>query len=197
MGKVLIRFYEELNDWLPPGERKRDFEVPLNGNETLRDIIEKLGVPAAQVDLLLVNGRSASMEEVAEEGDRISVYPVFERLNIEGASPIRKKPLRKLSFIVDKDLEALAESLRALGLDVRQRGDLGREQTVKAAKEERRILLTRRGHLAQSQGLDRVVVLKWGSLHEQVHQVIDELDLGGIRGARAHGRKARKRRSKK
>jgi len=68
MGTVLIRFYEELNDWLPPGKRKRDFEVPLNGKETVREIIETLGVPAEQVDLLLVNGQSAALEEVVKEG---------------------------------------------------------------------------------------------------------------------------------
>jgi sulfur carrier protein ThiS len=179
MGKVLIRFYEELNDYLPAGKRKRDFEVPLSGNETAREIIEKLGVRPEQVDLLLVNGRSAALEKVVNEGDRISVYPVFESMNIEGVSRIREKPLRRLRFMADRDLGALAESLKALGLDVCLRGGPGREQTVQGVKEERRILLTRQPSLAGSHGRDRVIVLRSESLHEQVDQVLDALDLRG------------------
>jgi len=177
MGKVLIRFYEELNDYLPPGKRKRDIEVLLNGNETVREIIEKLGVPPAQVDLVIVNGESEALEAVVKQGDRISVYPVFERLNIEGMSRLREKPLRKLNFMVDQGLGALAESLKALGLDVCFRDDLDREQILQAAKEERRILLTLQSDLEGSQELERMIVLRPGSLPEQIHQVIDALDL--------------------
>jgi sulfur carrier protein ThiS len=168
MGKALFRFYEELNDRLPPGQRKKDFEVSLEGKETAREIIEKLGVPPAEVDLLLVNGRPVGLDDVVQEGDRISVYPVFERLNIKGVSRVREKPLRKLKFIVDKDLGGLAESLQAMGLDVTFRDDRVGE----------RILLTQRSDLPGSQGLERMLVLKPGSLHEQVTQVIHALDLG-------------------
>jgi len=178
MGMVLIRFYEELNDFLPPGKRKRDFEVPLNGKETVQKIIEKLGVPRALVDLLLVNGQSASFDNVVGEGDRISVYPVFERFNIRGVSRVRENPLRGLKFIVDSDLKALAQALERLGLDICFRGDLHREETLQAAKKEHRIFLTLREDLPGSRGLDRMIVLKPGSLREQVHQVIDALDLG-------------------
>jgi hypothetical protein len=177
MGKVLIRFYEELNDYLPPGKKKRDGEVLLDGNETVRELIEKLGVPPAQVDLLLVNGQSAALEEVVEEGDRISVYPVFERLDIEEVSRVREKPLRSLRFIVEADLKTLAQSLARLGLDVFFREGLEREEILHAAKEERRILLTLQSDLEGSQELERMIVLRPGSLHEQIHQVIDALDL--------------------
>jgi len=190
MAQVLCRFYEELNDGLPPDKRKKDFEVSLKGKETLREILENLGVPAARVDLLLVNGRSAALDDVAGEGDRISVYPVFERLDIEGVSRVREKPLRRLRFIVDKDLKALAQSLERLGLDVRSDEDLRGEEIVQEARKERRILLTLKSELPGSQELDRMIVLKPGSLREQVHQVIDALDLRDERGQkREHERK--------
>ena len=190
MAQVLCRFYEELNDGLPPDKRKKDFEVSLKGKETLREILENLGVPAARVDLLLVNGRSAALDDVVGEGDRISVYPVFERLDIEGVSRVREKPLRRLRFIVDKDLKALAQSLERLGLDVRSDEDLRGEEILQEAKKERRILLTLKSELPGSQELDRMIVLKPGSLREQVHQVIDALDLRDERGQkREHERK--------
>jgi hypothetical protein len=175
---VLIRFYEELNDFLPPGKSKRDFEVPLNGKETVQEIIEKLGVPRALVDLLLVNGQSASFDDVVGQGDRISVYPVFERFNIKGVTRVRGKPLRELRFIVDSDLKALAQALESLGLDVGFSEDLDSGQILQVAKAEHRILLTARGDFPGFLELDRTLVLKPGSLSEQVHQVIDALDLG-------------------
>jgi hypothetical protein len=145
------------------------------------------------VDLLLVNGRSAALDDVVGEGDRISVYPVFERLDIEGVSRVREKPLRRLRFIVDNDLKALAQSLERLGLDVRSDEDLRGEEILQEAKKERRILLTLKSELPGSQELDRMIVLKPGSLREQVHQVIDALDLRDERGqGREHERKRQK-----
>jgi hypothetical protein len=177
MGRVLIRFYEELNDFLPPGKRKRDFEVPLNGKETVQEIIEKLGVPRALVDLLLVNGQSASFDDVVGEGDRISAYPVFERFNIKGVSRVREKPLRELRFIVDSDLKALAQALERLGLDIWLCEDLHREEALQAAKKEQRIFVTLQADPPGSRRFDRMIVLKSGSLRDQVRQVMDELDL--------------------
>jgi sulfur carrier protein ThiS len=179
MGKALFRFYEELNDRLPPGQRKRDFEVALEGTETVRELVERLGVPPGEVDLVLANGQSVDLDYVLKEGDRISVYPVFERLNIKGVSRIREKPLRKLTFIADQGLEAVAESLKALGLDVVVGGDLSGEHLLRMVKDGGRILLTRQEDFPGSQGLDRMIVLKPGSPREQVRQVMDALDLGG------------------
>jgi len=193
MAEALFRFYEELNDGLPPGKRKRDFGVSLKGKETLREILERLGVPAARVDLVLVNGRSAALDDVVREGDRISVYPVFERLDIEGVSRVREKPLRRLRFIVDNDLKGLAQSLERLGLDVLYDEDLRGEEILQAAKKENRILLTLKRELAGSQELERMMVLKPGSLREQTHQVIDALGLRVERGQEREHERRRQR----
>ena len=84
-------------------------------------------------------------------------------------------------------------------MDVRFRGDLGREQILRIAKEERRILLTQEEHVLESQEIDRVIVLKPGSLHEQVNQVMRLLDLGAIVGGkeRYHERKRQRHASEK
>ncbi|MCU0595067.1 MAG: Mut7-C ubiquitin/RNAse domain-containing protein [Desulfobacterota bacterium] len=177
MGKVLIRFYEELNEFLPADRRKRDLEIPLKRRKGVRELIETLGVPTAQVDLLLINGRSAALDDVVREGDRISVYPVFERFNIRGVSRVREKPLRKLKFIVDSDLKLLGQAMGRLGLDVRFRDDLETGEILRAAKAEHRILLTRRNDLSRLQTMDRVIVIRTGSLEEQVREVTDALDL--------------------
>jgi hypothetical protein len=110
MGKVLIRFYEELNDYLPAGRRKRDFEVPLSGNETAREIIEKLGCGRSRWTCCssMVGPR---LEKVVNEGAGSASTPVFESMNIEGVSRIRKGRF-ELRFIGDRDLERWPNPLR-------------------------------------------------------------------------------------
>lgn len=40
MPTVLVRFYEELNDFLPENRRKTDFEAQLKGKRSIKDMIE-------------------------------------------------------------------------------------------------------------------------------------------------------------
>ena len=37
-------------------------------------MIESLGVPHAEVDLILVNGESVGFDYIVQDGDRVSVY---------------------------------------------------------------------------------------------------------------------------
>ncbi len=76
--------------------RKRDFEVRFERPVTVGRAIESLGVPRTEVDLILVNGRSVSFRYRLKDGDRISVYPIFEQLGISGVTKVRKYPLLKL-----------------------------------------------------------------------------------------------------
>ena len=57
MPTALFRFYEELNDFLPPQLRKRDIEQRFEPPVPVRHLIENLGVPHTEVEVILVNGR--------------------------------------------------------------------------------------------------------------------------------------------
>jgi sulfur carrier protein ThiS len=94
--EVRIRFYEELNDHLPAGTRKKERAVRFNRPTTVGAAIESLGVPPDEVDLILVNGASVGFDDLLKDGDRLSVYPIFERLDISGVTKVRQKPLIKL-----------------------------------------------------------------------------------------------------
>ncbi len=94
--KVIFRFYEELNDYLPEGCRKRDFEVGFDGPVTVGRAIEAVEVPRSEVDLILVKGRSVSFSYRLKDGDRISVYPIIEQIDVSGVTKVRKYPLLKL-----------------------------------------------------------------------------------------------------
>jgi len=88
-----FRFYEELNDHLPAHRRKRPFAVEFDEGPTVGELIAALGVPAAEVDLILVDGESADFERRLTGGERVAVYPIFERFDISPATRLPGRPL--------------------------------------------------------------------------------------------------------
>jgi sulfur carrier protein ThiS len=90
-----FRFYEELNDHLSPERRKATFSVTFKEPATIRDAIRSLGIPPEEVDLVLVNSTSVPFDHIIADGDMISIYPIFESLDIGGVTRLRDKPLIK------------------------------------------------------------------------------------------------------
>ncbi len=95
MAEVQFRFYEELNDFLPVVRCKQDFAYQIKKGETVKHAIEACGVPSSEVELILVNGESVDFSYLMQHGDRISVYPMFERFDISPLLRVRKRPLRE------------------------------------------------------------------------------------------------------
>jgi uncharacterized protein with PIN domain len=141
--KIIIRFYEELNDFIPSSRRKTDIPLEVANHQNIKDIIEAQGVPHTEVDMILANGESVGFGYKPEQDDRFSVYPVFESLDIKGATRLRPKPLRTTKFILDVHLGKLARYLRMLGYDTYYRNDLEDDEIVSISKKEKRIILTR------------------------------------------------------
>jgi uncharacterized protein with PIN domain len=132
-----------LNDFLPEKKRKVTFTVNFNGNPAVKDVIESLGVPHTEVDLILINSRSVDFDYQLKTGDNVSVYPVFESLDISNVTHLRKKPLRLSKFILDVHLGKLANYLRMLGFDALYNNDYSDSRIVSIATAEKRIILTR------------------------------------------------------
>ena len=84
---ITVRFYEELNDHLPEKYRKKDLSVEMNDAGSVEDLVKKFKIPLSEVHLVLVNGENSNLGRNLKNGDRISVYPIFESLDI---SPIKK-----------------------------------------------------------------------------------------------------------
>ena len=65
----------------------------------------------------LANGQPVDFAYPVRDGDRVSVYPVFESLDISSVSRVRPAPLRGLRFLLDVHLGRLAAYLRMAGFD--------------------------------------------------------------------------------
>src|ERR1039458_4004240 len=143
MAEARFRFYAELNDFLPPLRRFIEFPSGFPDGATVKYRIESLGVPHTEVDLILVNGQAVDFAYRVHDGDRVSVYPVFEAFDIAGLTRLRPEPLREPRFVLDSHLGKLAAYLRLMGFDTLYRNCWADEQLAQVSRDERRILLTR------------------------------------------------------
>ena len=55
MNLAYLRFYKELNEFLPSGKRKGLFPYSFSGNPFVKDAIEAPGVSHVEVDLILMS----------------------------------------------------------------------------------------------------------------------------------------------
>lgn len=143
MKTAFFRFYEELNDFLSKEKRKTRFEHNFVDRTSIKDMIESLGVPHTEIDLILVNGNSVNFAYLVNDKDDISVYPVFESLDISNIQHLRAKPLRNKKFVLDVHLGTLAKYLRMIGFDTIYKNDYNDDEIIEISLNERRTILTR------------------------------------------------------
>ncbi|MEM5774845.1 MAG: Mut7-C RNAse domain-containing protein [Anaerolineaceae bacterium] len=141
--QVFLRFYAELNDFLPYSLRQRLFTLETPPHNTVKHIIESLGVPHTEIDLILADGAAVDFSYRPINGERISVYPAFQRFDISPLARLRAAPLREVRFIADTHLGKLVVYLRMLGFDTLYSQDFTDPQIAETAAREGRIVLTR------------------------------------------------------
>lgn len=177
MRKATFRFYEELNDFLPDQRRKKDFSVEIREGVNTGEMIRNLGVPMEAVDLILANGISVGFGYSIQDGDRLSVYPVFESIDIRNLTRVRDKTLRETRFIADADLVEIAGYMRSLGFDVFRNPTLPDQELVEISITEKRIILTKNRSILKQRKAPRIIHIKPGTMGEQVKRIMDQLDL--------------------
>ncbi len=177
MQRAELRFYAELNDFLPPEKRYTRFGCEFWVGGSVKDLIEAEGVPHTEVDLILANGESVDFSYQVRDGDRISVYPVFESLDITPALKVRPVPLRQTRFVLDVHLGRLAGYLRMLGFDALYRSDYRDEELVRVSSEQGRILLTRDLGLLKHAALRYGYAVRQTNPRRQAREVLERFDL--------------------
>jgi hypothetical protein len=178
-GWVEIRFYQELNDFLPGERRGRSSRAAFREGDTVKALIEALGVPHTEVDLILVDGRSVSFAHRLAAGERISVYPVFESFDISRVTRVRPRGLREPRFVLDVHLGRLATALRMLGFDALYSNDCNDETLARLSGEQKRILLTRDRGLLKRRSITHGYLVRSRRPLEQLGEVIRRFDLTG------------------
>jgi uncharacterized protein with PIN domain len=176
-GEAELRFYAELRDFLADsdGRVRRRFDV----SPSVKDLIESSGVPHTEVDLVLVNGNPVDFAHRIRDGDRVSVYPVFESFEIEGVTRVRSASLRTTRFVLDVHLGRLARYLRLLGFDADYEPERDDRELVRKSLAEHRILLTRDVGLLKYGSLTHGYFVRSTDPQDQLLEVVRRLHLAG------------------
>ena len=174
---ITIRFYEELNDFLHYTRRKQAISFPLPLKRSVKDIIESLGVPHTEVDLILANSISVDFDYHPDKGDYISVYPVFEAIDISPVVLLRPKPLRETKFILDVHLGTLARHLRMLGFDSYYRNNLDDLEIIEISLKEKRIILTRDLFILKNGRVTHGYYVRETNSAKQLREIVNRFDL--------------------
>jgi len=177
MHKIHFRFYEELNDFLPEEKRKVRFIHNYIDRASVKDVIESLGVPHTEVDMILVNSKSVGFDYLINDGDDISVYPLFEALDISDVQHLRPKPLRNPKFIADVHLGRLTRYLRMTGFDVLYENNFEDDEIVKISLEEKRAILTKDRGILKRNEVTHGYWVRSSKVKEQVVEIIKRFDL--------------------
>jgi uncharacterized protein len=179
MATATLRFYAELNDFLAPERRQRDWLVGFEPPVPVRHLIETCSVPHTEVELILRDGQSVGLEEPVTHGDRLAVYPMFEAFDVSPLVRLRPTPLREPRFIADAHLGKLARRLRMLGLDTLWYNDLGDAALASLVKTEHRILLTSDRALLMHRAVTHGCHVPAGSTADQLAALVRRLQLCG------------------
>ena len=135
MNTIQIRLQDSLNDFLPLDLRGQAITVISGNNQSLKHLIESIGVPHPEIAGIWVNGQKADLGEIARPDSIVEVSPY------EPGDP-RILPA-EVRFVLDCHLGKLASYQRILGFDVAYANEAKDETLAETSACENRILLTR------------------------------------------------------
>jgi uncharacterized protein with PIN domain len=127
--------------------------------------------------LILVDGHSVGFDRVLCGGERVAVYPMFERLDIAPLQHLRPRPLREPRFVLDNHLGKLARHLRMAGFDCLYRNNYRDSELITAAVAERRIILTRDKGLLKQRLVTHGYFVRATESEEQLREVVRAFQL--------------------
>lgn len=136
------------------------FEVTAGPTDTIKHVIESLGVPHTEIARVAVNGGTRSLADRIAAGGHIDVFPY--------AAPVL---LENPRFVVDGHLGRLAAYLRMLGFDTWYDRFADDVLLASVASSEQRVLLTRDIGLLKRREVARGYCVRCDDPHRQLREI--------------------------
>jgi hypothetical protein len=136
---VVVSLYGGLGFFVKNGDRLQPVRRVLTNKSSVKDVIESLGVPHPEVDLIVVNGQPVDFSFHLEADTALDVYPISANL----FSTFRLQAREVRAFVADGHLGKLTRDLRLLGIDVSYSRDANDQELLATMVRENRVLLTR------------------------------------------------------
>ncbi len=175
--KAFFRFYGPLNDFLPDEQQQQYFSHTFTENASIKDMIESLGIPHPEIDVVLVHGDSVDFHYLVQDQDQITVYPPMKELvnpNFIHLHPGIPDPLK---FVLDVHLGKLAHYLRMLGFDAWYANNAEDKALAEISQQEKRILLTRDTLLLKRNAVVYGYYVRSTDPMEQMREMWDQFSL--------------------
>ena len=165
MSMAYFDFQPELHCFLPRDKRNVTLALAFKGRQSLKHLIESLGVPHTEVGQVTVNGQARGLDSVPHNGDRIEVRAAAPGCPIEPR------------FLLDSHLGRLAAYLRMLGFDCLYNNDYHDDEIAGILAEDARILLTRDRRLLMRKVVQYGYCLRSLEPPQQLTEVVRRFDL--------------------
>ena len=175
--QINIRFFNELNDFLPVEQRNLNFNVEVKKSRSVKDLIESIGVPHTEIDLIIVNAKSVDFSRLIEGGEQIEVYPQSNNVNLTPLKHNQPKTFPEQGFVLDVHLGKLATYLRMLGFDTLYRNDYEDPTLADISAQQNRILLSRDRKLLMRKQVLYGYIIRSDKPRQQVVEVLTRFKL--------------------
>jgi len=73
--EIEVRVFGELRNYIEGMGIGESQALIIDDGSTVKDILSRLGIPKAEVKIILVNGRAKKVDDELNEGDRLSIFP--------------------------------------------------------------------------------------------------------------------------
>jgi uncharacterized protein with PIN domain len=177
MAKAFLYFHGELNDFFNRKTEDYSLEVEINQHETVKHVIEAVGVPHTEVGVILINGESVRFSQKLVADDYVQVYPSKDGVDVDPVIWLKPEPLDELRFVLDGHLGKLAAYLRLLGFDTLYQNNYEDSQLARITSEENRILLTRDRGLLKRKAVAYGYYVREKSPRKQLLEVVNRYSL--------------------
>jgi len=159
-------FTPNLQPLLKRDLRGKPVELPFKGPQSVKHLIESLGIPHTEIGPLHVNGNMVGLDYIVHSGDRFEVRAVAP-----------EDRATEPTFVLDGHLGRLVSHLRMLGLDCLYNNGYEDGALAAISVESDRILLTRDRLLLLRKIITQGFLLRSLIPIEQLHGVVNRFRL--------------------
>jgi uncharacterized protein len=165
MPTAVFIFHPDLEFFLPRLSRGKTISLTFENHQSIKHLIESLGIPHVEVGLITANGAQVEFGYLPKDNDWIDIYP------IKPSCPDEPR------FILDGHLGRLAAYLRMLGLDTLYQNHIQDSDLAYIAILDKRILLTRDRRLLMRKTIEQGYCLRSLEPLEQLSEIVKRFEL--------------------
>lgn len=177
MTTAQIFFHADLQQLLRTRHQEHMQRVEFNGDQTIKHLVESLGVPHTEIGQLIVAEQEVGFGYLVKSDDLVHVFSATAELDRLSGMVIQGNLAISPRFILDNHLGKLASHLRMLGIDTDYSNQYQDQQLADFAVANGRILLSRDRQLLMRKTIRYGYLLRSMIPDEQLVEVLERFNL--------------------